>query len=292
MNKSQISTIGRLVALFALTCWSIGCGDSEEPNTGESTGTESTLNEAELEEETGVTLGTEEDFGPFIRDDGFIEDNSISLVISSVSFDLQPEEGISDGFNLDGVTSDETDNDSCGHPDQISIDGEEGIDNKVASIFWIFKDLYGPQINDLLSNAIQEGRLLVIMELLGVDDPLNDDNVTLRWFRGAATPQIGFSGQLLSSQTFYVDESMETSIIEGATIKDSRFDYIDIVSAEGDKLTLHKNWTPQFPIPKLNVSFCELLLHEGRFAMQGIKISRNNAPKLTELFVCEGSASE
>ena len=72
---------------------------------------------------------------------------------------------------------------------------------------------------------------------------------------------------------------------EGGTIQDSRFDYIDIVSAKGEKLILHKNWIPQFPTPNLNVSFCELLLHEGRFAMQGIEQSRHNVSKVTKLYV-------
>ena len=192
-----------------------GCANEAENGVNEA------FPEAEPEEESsGVPLGNEEDFGTFLADEGFIEENSKTLVISTVSFDLQTDENIVDGFNLDGVNSDETDEASCGHADQVSSTGEEGIDNKVASIFWIFKDLYGPQINDLLSNAIQEGRLLIVIELLEIDDPLNDDEVTLRWFRGDATPQIGFSGQLLGSQTFYVDESMDTSVVEGARIKD------------------------------------------------------------------------
>ena len=190
---------------------------------GEDTGTPvapGTMPEAEegLAEESDepipVSLDNEEEFGQYIQEEGYIEEGSITFVMSSLSFDLQPEEGISSGFNLDSKVSDETDEASCGHVDQISEDGEEGIDNKIANIFWIFKDLYGPPINDLLSNAIQEGRLLVMMELLNVDDLENDDDVTLRWYRGAAVPQVGISGDLLSSQTYYVDDTMEKTVAE------------------------------------------------------------------------------
>ena len=85
---------------------------------------------------------------------------------------------------------------------------------------WIFKDLYGPQINELLSNAIQEGRLLIVLELLEVDDLQNDDQIVARWYRGSAVPQVDFSGRLLPSQTYYIDPDMKASIFEEARILD------------------------------------------------------------------------
>jgi hypothetical protein len=209
-----------LFALLAAQILFLGCADPLGESASEPV-PESVLVEADEEEdETLLLTGEEEDFGTFIKEGGFIEDQALTYVISSVNFDLQPEEGIAKGFNLDGIVSDETDEKSCGHADQVNESGEEGIDNKIAGIFWIFKDLYGPQIDDLLQNAIQDGRLLVVIELLGVDDLENDSDVTVRWYRGAASPSIGFSGDLLSSQSYYIDDSMPFTEAHGATIVD------------------------------------------------------------------------
>ena len=115
---------------------------------GEETGSVASNESPILAEEEGlsdeetvlpVVRGEEEDFGQYLQDNGYIEDGSVTFVMSSLSFDLQPEEGISDGFNLDDKVSDESDESSCGHVDQVGLNGEEGIDNKIANIFWIFK---------------------------------------------------------------------------------------------------------------------------------------------------------
>ena len=128
----------------------------------------------------------EEDFGPLIQGEGYVEPGAHTFVLTGFSFDMMVEPGVAEGFDLDDRVSEEGDEQTCGHADQVTPDGMEGIDNMVSSIFWIFKDLYGPQINELLSNAIQEGRLLIVLELLEVDDLQNDDQIVARWYRGSA----------------------------------------------------------------------------------------------------------
>ena len=168
----------------------------------------------------GVVLGEEENFGDYFAAGGYLAGDSIVNVIRQVSFDQKVEAGVCWGFNLDGQVSEEGDEQSCLHADMVSPDGVEGIDNKFSELFADFKEVYGPQITDLLHEAINEGRLLLLIELEGVDDLENDDDITVRWHRGSLAPHVGHSGFLLSDQTYYLDPSMEPSVIEHARIVD------------------------------------------------------------------------
>ena len=207
MRKKCIG-IGVFVAALGL-----GCGEDIAETLPEQT-------PAQEDERETVRTGEEEELGPLIQNEGFVEPGAYTFVMTGFSFDMMTESGVAEGFDLDERISEDGDEETCGHADQVTPDGVEGIDNMVSSIFWIFKDLYGPQINELLSNAIQEGRLLIVLELLEVDDLQNDDNVVARWYRGSAVPQVDFTGRLLPSQTYYIDPDMEPSVFENVQILD------------------------------------------------------------------------
>jgi len=109
---------------------------------------------------------------------------------------------------------------SCGHGDFISPTGGPGIDNQMAMVWTLTADLVGEAIVALLQDGINEGRMLVMLELSGVDDLVNDDDVTLTVYRSTDIPLVNVAGFLLPDQTFLTDPSFPESVFEGAAIVD------------------------------------------------------------------------
>jgi hypothetical protein len=109
---------------------------------------------------------------------------------------------------------------SCGHGDLTDPQGRAGVDNQLANIWSSLAPLVGPQVQALLQNAINEGRVLIMFELAGVDDLKNDDDVTLRVYRGLLRPEVGTRGLITPDQTFDFDYASPVSMVEGARIVD------------------------------------------------------------------------
>lgn len=115
--------------------------------------------------------------------------------------DLSP--GVSEGFDLDGVVSSPGDPEGCLHADRTSPDGTPGIDNAFAGLIPVLDATEASAIEPLVQGAIAAGDLLVLVELDGLDDPVNDDCVDVTLVRGErATPLLGPDGRLLDGQTF------------------------------------------------------------------------------------------
>ena len=122
------------------------------------------------------------------------------------------------GFDLDGRVSGAEDSETCGHADLVDPEGREGIDNQLAQLWTTLAPLVGAQVEALMQNAINEGRLLVMMELVGVDDPLNDPEVTLNLFTGVLRPSVGNQGLISPDQTFAFDYASPSSTVEGVSL--------------------------------------------------------------------------
>ena len=123
------------------------------------------------------------------------------------------------GFNLDNAVSPDGEEASCGHGDLTSPSGEEGIDNQFAELWSTIYPIVGEQVNALLQNAINEGRVLVMVELEGVDDLYEDDQVSVRVFRGISRPDIGTRGLITPDQTFQFDYNSPITSVEDAQIQ-------------------------------------------------------------------------
>ena len=109
---------------------------------------------------------------------------------------------------------------SCGHGDFVSPAGGGGIDNQMAMVWTMTADLVGEAITALLQDGINEGRMLVMLELSDVDDLVNDDDVTVTIYRSTDVPLVNVAGFLLPDQTFRTDPSFPESVFEGAAIVD------------------------------------------------------------------------
>ncbi len=133
---------------------------------------------------------------------------------------IAASEGVSLGFDLDGKTSDEHDDSTCGQPDLVDPDGVEGIDNQLAKVVPLF-DLIGVGAAlDYAQNSIEGGGLLIMIQLNGVDDPQNDSDVELVLRAGFGVPLLGTDGKILANQTFHLHPSSPEAVISGATLND------------------------------------------------------------------------
>lgn len=128
-------------------------------------------------------------------------------VVTTLGFILHSPDGTIEGFDVDGATSTGlfTDGTGCGLADQFDSTCHAGIDNNLAPTFESIVELTGDAVDGLLRMAINDGSLLIIFRLEGVDDPWNDPDVTVRLYKGTGRPQLATTGRIAPSQTFEVD---------------------------------------------------------------------------------------
>ena len=125
-------------------------------------------------------------------------------VLDQLAFTREVTPGVAPGFDLDARQSDARDAASCFKPDYMSPEGVPGIDNQLAGLVPLL-DAFGlGAVEGLVQGSIKEGGLLILLELDGVDDPVNDTRVGLRLRLGRGTPLLGTDGLLLSGQTFHL----------------------------------------------------------------------------------------
>jgi hypothetical protein len=101
-----------------------------------------------------------------------------------------------------------------------SPDGVAGIDNSFGGIWPALEPLVGTQLQGLLQGAINEGRVLIMMEMAGVDDIYNDDDVTVNVYRALGDPEVGTFGFISPNQTYEMDYGSPISVVEGVAIED------------------------------------------------------------------------
>ena len=148
-----------------------------------------------------------------------LEDSHVN-VIRQFEITGLVEDGIANGFDIDQQVTEPGDPMHCNHGDLVDPDGREGIDNQLASIWSSLEPLIGEQTRALLQGAINEGRVLIMVELVGVDDLQNDDSVSLNVFRGLLDPDIGNKGLIAPDQTFYLDYDNPISSFDDVQIVD------------------------------------------------------------------------
>jgi len=139
-------------------------------------------------------------------------------VLREMSF-VREEDGISDAFDLDGITSDENEPQGCYHADVLGPDGQEGIDNAFANVLPALEVAGGAAIEPLIQASINDGRLLLMIGLDGIEDRQNDECVRMRLSRGAGQPAVGGDGLILPGQTFDPEPERGESVVDCATIE-------------------------------------------------------------------------
>ncbi len=161
--------------------------------------------------------------GCAVDDDDVTTGTSELSVVTALRFAREEPEGFSTGgFDLDGFDSALGGSDGCGIGDLVHVvTGEQGIDNSFgSSLLPALENIGGGPLEDLIQNSILDGELLLMIELDGVDDPMNDDCVALHVSRGIGPAMIGGDGAILPDQTYSRDPDKPTSVVECAVLQD------------------------------------------------------------------------
>lgn len=138
---------------------------------------------------------------------------SRAVVMSSLGFARRDEAGATWGFDLDAHVSDAGDAEGCGHADLVDPDGLPGIDSAFSGIVPALEASEAGAVEELVRDSVRNGELLLLVELSGVDDPVNDECVDVRVLRGSGTPMLGTDGELLDGQTFATDAGTVLSCV-------------------------------------------------------------------------------
>ena len=188
-------------------------------------------------EEDGVAAGWNLDGEVTLADEGACQGDADAALLSANTYALEPScvDGcLSDDAAMACVTGCLEDAGvsaecaaslgelslSCGHGDFTSPEGAEGVDNQMAMVWALAANLVGEAVVALLQDGINEGRMLVMLELGGVDDLVNDDDVSLTLYRSTDVPIVNVAGYLVPDQTYRTDPSFPVATFEGAQIVD------------------------------------------------------------------------
>ncbi|MEM9067546.1 MAG: hypothetical protein AAGE52_03540 [Myxococcota bacterium] len=166
--------------------------------------------------DTGVDSAMAEDAGVDAFDAGFdagpLTGESYVYVFDLLDVgaaDPAGDPNIVPGFDLDGVTSDGTEVETCRTPDFTSPapDSEEGVDNAIGPLLADQEEDF--RIRASTAASVRSGRLLILLEVRGVDDFENDDRVEVDVLFGLLPAGLEapiFSGErFLAAQTFNID---------------------------------------------------------------------------------------
>ncbi len=153
--------------------------------------------------ETNAVVLTELTFGKLVRG----EDGEVLM---------SGDRNVAAGLNLDDRNSDARDLEGCRRRDFVSPAGEEGIDNQFALLYETIEDQFPGAVEGIIQGTINEGRLLLMIEMSGVDDPYEDDSVEVRVMLGMGRPDLSASDRIASHQTFEIDPEAPVSITHGS----------------------------------------------------------------------------
>lgn len=214
----------RILGILLLSL--VACGDVEvnEPNADSGVDTTTDAPPADVTDDA-VADATEEvgddarDTRPYFPGGGYVLENSHVNVVREIVF-TGVVDGVVPGFDLDGHETATGDEQGCGKPDLVNPDGVAGIDNQLGNLWPALSPLIGTQLEGLLQGAINEGRVLIMVELAEVDNLWNDDSVVVNVYRGLADPEVGTLGFISPNQTFEFDYGSPVSTAQDIAIVD------------------------------------------------------------------------
>ncbi len=125
-------------------------------------------------------------------------------VITEMWFARISEDGISAGADLDKTQG------GCGVDDVQNPQGLSGVDNSFGTLIPILELTEGAAIEVYIQNLINNGEVLIMLEMEDVDDPQDDSCVNVNLLRGLGEPTVGTDKIIESGQTF--DRNMDLPI--------------------------------------------------------------------------------
>jgi hypothetical protein len=168
-----------------------------------------------------------------------------------------------DGFDLDGRSSsaETASAGECPHDDFVGPNDEPGIDYSFLRIIenedvredgkYVFGGFREGQLVDgVIGGATKNGSMTILLQVQGLDDPNDDDEVTVQIFASEDSPALGTDNSVLRGATLSVhpDPRFHSGEVQG-TVQDGvltagpidlRFP-IDIMIVK-DELLIHDSW--------------------------------------------------
>jgi len=143
-----------------------------------------------------------------------------AAIVTALAFTRAVEKGVAPGFDLDGMKSNGSDFVTCGKVDFTDEDGRTGIDNQLAALVPDVENLVGDAVDGLIQGSINDGILVILLEMENVDDLENDSCVNLSVQIGETKrPTLGTDGVIESYQTFELDPTAKRSHVTNARIE-------------------------------------------------------------------------
>ncbi|HND34371.1 MAG TPA: hypothetical protein PLA94_30425 [Myxococcota bacterium] len=138
----------------------------------------------------------------------------------TITFARRDEQGRTIGFDLDGRISEASDSKGCFKPDLVSPDGTPGIDSAFSGLVPALEATEARAVEGLIQVSINNGELLVGLELDDRDDLENDSCVDLTLSRGKGTPMLGTDGYLEAGQTFERNPDFPAAELKQVVLED------------------------------------------------------------------------
>lgn len=173
-----------------------------------------------------LAMGCAGDEGPTTPDLSVCDqegDLDHTVVIDTLLFGRLAE-GVSPGFDLDGVTSITNGPDGCGVADLNDPDGAGGIDNGFGYLLPALELTEAAATEDLIQQTIDDGELLITFDLADLDDETRDGCIDVTVGRASGAPMLGTDGRLLSGQTLDRDTAFEPLVLEDIEVVDGVFE--------------------------------------------------------------------
>lgn len=145
-------------------------------------------------------------------------------VVSSLWFARPSEDGVCEGFDLDGEVSTTGGASGCGIGDYVNPEGVPGIDNGFAALLPVLEATEAAAVEGLIQDSIERGELLILFELRDVDHPTDDPCVDVAVHRGMGEVALGTDGVIEAWQTFDVDTSLPGVSVGAVPMVDGRLD--------------------------------------------------------------------
>lgn len=133
-------------------------------------------------------------------------------IVTKLAFTRVNPPGVAPGFDLDGKVSNGTDDESCTRPDFVDEEGRPGVDNQLAALIPDIEAVVGNAVDGLVQGAINDGQLLIMLEMTGVDDMKSDPCTGLAFQLALGKPFLGTDGVLEPFQTFALNEASPRNV--------------------------------------------------------------------------------
>ncbi len=188
----------------------------------------------------------------------------LGFVTSSFGFYYpdEPATGV-DGFNLDGriSSSDSPEPGECAHDDWTGPHGEPGIDYSFLEIIddgdlredgkYVFGGFrQGQLVDGVIGGAVKNGSMTILLQVQGLDDPMNDDDVVVQIFGSEDAPALGTDNSVLAGASLGIhpDSRFHSGEVHGTMVAgvltagplNLRFP-VDIMIVR-DELFIHDGW--------------------------------------------------